>query len=80
VGGGDGRHLAVELSPFRPDNLRSAHVRLQRNLGLPFGELLCYRALSAACAADGRHDFLFVSSPLWIPGGMGSPANAIALR
>jgi len=73
-------NLAVEASPFRPDNARSAHVRMQRNLGLPFGELFDFRALSAAAAADGRPDFFFVAVPLWIPGGMGSPANAMGLR
>ncbi|HVW34336.1 MAG TPA: cyclase family protein [Acidimicrobiia bacterium] len=73
-------NLAVEASPFRPDNARSAHVRMLRNLGLPFGELFLLRDLAAAAAADRRYDFLFVAAPLWIPGGMGSPANAIALR
>jgi kynurenine formamidase len=73
-------NLGVEISPFQPDNARSAHVRMQRNLGLPFGELFCYRDLAAAANADGRFDFFFVSQPLWIPGGMGSPANAIAIR
>ena len=73
-------NLAVESSPFQPDNAHSAHVRMQRNLGLPFGELFVLRDLAAASAADGRYDFLFVAVPLWIPGGMGSPANAMALR
>ncbi len=73
-------NLAVEISPFQPDNARSAHVRMQRNLGLPFGELFCYRDLAAAAAADGRFAFFFVSQPLWIPGGMGSPANAMGIR
>ena len=73
-------NLAVEISPFQPDNSRSAHVRMQRNLGLPFGELLLFRDLAAVCAADRRWEFFFVSAPLWIPGGMGSPANAMAIR
>ena len=73
-------NLAVEVSPFLPDNTRSAHVRMQRNLGLPFGELLWFRDLAAAATADRRWEFLFVSVPLWIPGGMGSPANAMAIR
>jgi kynurenine formamidase len=73
-------NLAVEASPFRPDNAHSAHVRMLRNLGLPFGELFLLRDLAAAAASDGRYEFLFTAAPLWIPGGMGSPANAMALR
>lgn len=73
-------NLAVEISPFQPDNQRSAHIRMQRNLGLPFGELLFFGDLAAAAAADNRWEFFFVSVPLWIPGGMGSPANAMAIR
>jgi kynurenine formamidase len=73
-------NLAVEASPFQPDNARSAHVRMLRNLGLPFGELFLLRDLSGAAAADGRYEFLFTAAPLWIPGGMGSPGNALAVR
>lgn len=73
-------NLGVEVSPFQPDNARSAHVTMQRNLGLPFGELLCFRELAEASAADRRWTFFFVAVPLWIPGGMGSPANAMAIR
>jgi hypothetical protein len=53
---------------------------MQRNLGLPFGEILCFRELAAASAEDRRWTFFFVAVPLWIPGGMGSPANAIPIR
>lgn len=53
---------------------------MQRNLGLPFGELFDFRDLAIACSADRRYDFFFVSQPLYIPGGMGSPANAMAIR
>lgn len=60
--------------------LQSAHVRMLRNLGMPFGELLHLASLAEAAAADRRWDFLFVAVPLWIPGGAGSPANAMAIR
>jgi kynurenine formamidase len=73
-------NLAVEANPILPSYLESAHVRVLRNLGVPFGELLLFADLSAACAADRRWAFQFVAVPLWIPGGMGSPANAIAIR
>lgn len=73
-------NLAVEASPFQPDNAHSAHVRMLRNLGLPFGELFLLRHVAEAAAADGCYEFLFTAAPLWIPGGMGSPGNALAVR
>jgi hypothetical protein len=48
-------------------------------LGMTLGELLDLRALSNACVALGRTDFAFVAKPLMLPGGVGSPANALAL-
>lgn len=63
-----------------PPPVPSAHILMLRNLGLPFGELLNFTDLAAACAADRRYEFLFVAIPMWIPGGIGSPANAIAIR
>lgn len=75
-----GDNTGVEALPLRPHPTRSAHIRMMRNLGLIFGELMLFRDLATACAADGRYEFLFVGVPLWIPGGMGSPANSIAIR
>ena len=72
-------NAGVELLPME-EPTKSAHVRMMRNLGLPFGELLLFRDLSEACASDGRYEFFFVAVPMWIPGGMGSPANAMAIR
>jgi hypothetical protein len=69
----------VEALPM-PPGPQNAHVRMLRNLGLPFAELLDFGALSRACLRDRRWDFLFVAVPLYIPGGIGSPANAIAIR
>lgn len=69
----------VEKVPIA-DPAGSAHVRMLRNLGMLFGELLHFGTLADAAAADHRYDFLFVAVPLWIPGGAGSPANAMAIR
>jgi hypothetical protein len=44
------------------------------------GELFDFERLAEACAADRRYDFLFVAVPLNLPGGVGSPANAVAIR
>jgi hypothetical protein len=56
------------------------HWRLIPLLGLPIGELWDLDALAADCAADGAYEFLFTSAPLNVPGGVGSPPNAIAIK
>lgn len=73
-------NLAVEAMPPRSGWGASAHVTMLRNLGLPFGELLWFDELAACAAEDGRYDFLFVAVPLLIPGAMGSPSCAMAIR
>ena len=49
-------------------------------LGMPIGELWNLDPLAGACAADRRWSFLLTAAPLTVVGGVGSPANAIALR
>ncbi len=56
------------------------HGRLIPSLGFAIGELFDFSALAAACHADRRYDFLFTSVPLNVTGGVGSPANAVAVR
>lgn len=56
------------------------HRALIALLGMPIGELWHLDALADACAADGRWSFLLTVAPLTVVGGVGSPANAIALR
>jgi hypothetical protein len=58
----------------------SLHRRLIPLLGFVVGELLDFGSLAAAAADDSRWDFMFVSIPLYLPGGVGSPANAMAIR
>ncbi|HTU75815.1 MAG TPA: cyclase family protein [Trebonia sp.] len=70
---------SVEAVPMDPA-LGSLHQRLIPSLGFAIGELFDLRALAAACHADGRYDFLFASVPLNVTGGVGSPANAVAVR
>lgn len=36
-------------------------------------------AVSEAAKAEGRYEFMFVISPLYVPGGTGSPANPLAV-
>jgi kynurenine formamidase len=69
---------AVESTPMV--HVGSAHVTMQRNLGLLFGELFIFGDLARDCDADSRWTFFFVAAPLLVPGGMGSPGCAIAIR
>lgn len=48
-------------------------------LGLTIGELWDLDDLARECAADQRYEFLVVAEPLNITGGVGSPANALAI-
>jgi kynurenine formamidase len=70
---------AVEAIPGDPA-VGSLHRRLIPMLGFALAELLDLDALAGACAADGRWEFLFVAAPMHLPGGVGSPANAVAIR
>jgi kynurenine formamidase len=70
---------AVETVPADP-SIGFLHGRLIPSLGFAIGELFDFSALAAACHADRRYDFLFTSVPLNVTGGVGSPANAVAVR
>lgn len=56
------------------------HPTLIALLGLCIGELWDLEALAEACAADGVWDCMVSCKPLNLTGGVGSPANAIAIR
>jgi hypothetical protein len=47
---------------------------------MALGELWWTEDLAADCAADGVYECLLTSAPLNSPGGIGSPANALALK
>jgi hypothetical protein len=69
---------AVESAPgSREDG--SLHRRMIPMLGTVFAELLDLDRLAMQCAIHDRYDFLFVSVPLSVPGGLSSPANAMAV-
>ncbi len=56
------------------------HQALLPLLGLPIGELWDLDALADDCAEDGRYDFLLTSAPLNLRQGVGSSANALAVK
>src|SRR6202012_3941875 len=82
--------LAVDNPTVEPQPTRNAagqatledlcHTNVMVALGIILGEFFDFGPLSEACRADGRYEFLFTSSPLWVPGGVGSPPNALAIR
>ena len=51
-----------------------------RDAGMMFGEMFDLEALADDCAADGQWDFFFSGPPLRVTGGVGSPANPIAVK
>lgn len=70
---------SVETSPGDP-SVGSLHRRILPLLGIPMGELFDFEQLAQRCAADKRWTFTFIGVPLNVPGGVGSPANAVAVR
>lgn len=49
-------------------------------LGMPLGEFWDLDRLARSCAADARYEFLLVSVPLNVRGGVGSPSQAVAIK
>jgi hypothetical protein len=49
-------------------------------LGMALGELWDMEALAEDCLADGVWEFLLVAKPLYVNGGVGTPANALAIK
>ena len=48
--------------------------------GMALGELWWLSDLASDCAADRVYEMFLVSAPLNAPGGIGSPANAVAIK
>jgi len=72
-------NAAVERIPgTRADG--SLHRRLLPMLGFAVGELFNLEELAKDCAEDGRYFCHFTGVPLNLPNGVGSPANAIAIK
>jgi kynurenine formamidase len=56
------------------------HRPLIALLGMPLGELWSLDELARDCAEDGVYEFLVCAKPLYLVGGCGSPANALAIK
>ncbi len=72
-------NTSVEAWPPTPES-GFLHFRLIPHFGMPIGELWYLEDLAADCAADGVYEFMLTSAPLNIPGGVGSPPNALAIK
>jgi hypothetical protein len=59
---------------------RIPHYRALPLLGLPLGELFVLAPLAEDCAKDRRYEFMVVSVPLHVEGGMALPPNAAAIK
>jgi sugar/nucleoside kinase (ribokinase family)/kynurenine formamidase len=77
-----GDNPAVEVWP--PDSAGGPfgflHRMLIGQLGLAIGEFWWLDDLARSCRQDGRHEMFLTSAPLNVLGGVGSPANALAIK
>ncbi len=71
---------ALEAWPPGPESGGFLHFRLIPLLGMNIGEFWYLEDLAADCAQDGVHEFMFTSAPLNVPGEVGSPPNALAIK
>jgi len=71
---------AVEPWPIDYQDEGALHYRALSMLGLPIGEQFVLDDLAADCAADGRYEFMLVSAPMYLEGGIASPPNALAIK
>jgi kynurenine formamidase len=77
---------APALEVWPPDHSREAwpwgflHQVLIGQFGLAIGELWWLHDLVEDCRADGRWEAMLSSAPMRAKGGIGSPANALAVK
>ena len=72
--------LASDLMPSQVEGVRlPIHLVTIAALGVPIIDNCDLERLSQYSAEQGRWEFLFVASPLAVPGGTGSPINPLAL-
>jgi kynurenine formamidase len=71
---------AVEPWPWDFKDEGALHYRTLSLLGLPIGEQFVLDELADDCAADRRYEFMMVSVPMNLEGGIASPPNAVAIK
>ncbi|HXC50825.1 MAG TPA: cyclase family protein [Candidatus Limnocylindrales bacterium] len=71
---------AVEPWPWSFGDESALHYRTLSLMGLPLGEQFVLDELAADCAADGSYEFMLVSAPMHLEGGIATPPNAVAIK
>jgi kynurenine formamidase len=71
---------AVEPWPWDFKDEGALHYRTLSLLGLPLGEQFVLDELAEDCAGDGRYEFMMVSVPMNLEGGIATPPNAVAIK
>jgi kynurenine formamidase len=72
---------ALEALPKAAGNeMEFLHFHMLAFFGMPIGEMWNLENLAEDCATDGYYDFFLTSAPLNVPGGVGSPPNALAIK
>jgi kynurenine formamidase len=56
------------------------HRMLIGQFGMALGELWWLEDLALSCRRDGRYEVFLTAAPINVPGGIGSPANALAMK
>ncbi len=72
-------NVALEALPVEA-TVGFQHRRLIPLQGMPIGEVWDLDELAQDCARDGVYQCMLVSAPLNLPGGVGSPPNAYAIK
>jgi kynurenine formamidase len=72
-------NVALEALPVEAQ-VGFQHRRLIALQGMPIGEVWDLDELAQDCARDGVYECMLVSAPLYLPGGVGSPPNAYAIK
>ena len=70
---------ALEALPKSPEE-EFLHFHMLAFFGMPIGEMWNLESLAEDCAKDGVYEFFLTSAPLNVPGGVGSPPNALAIK
>ena len=70
----------VESLPFNLADEGALHYLALPLLGLSLGELFVLAPLAEDCARDKRYEFLLVSAPINLVGGIATPPNALVIK
>jgi kynurenine formamidase len=75
-----GSKLNLDVPPGAGIGPGLMHLSLIPLMGFLLGELWWLDDLAADCASDGVYEMMLTMKPLFLVGGAGSPANAIAMK